>query len=484
MNESKFFLKRLSIYSISSLLDRAGFLLLLPVLLYRFSPAEYGQLALGLVTASFLLNLCDPGFSVGFMRYYDDETSGSRREKWTAYFWGMMIVAVLLLVFFTLLRGPYQTVFFTTELANRLLPLIICYVFFNIICYVFQIRFRIAGQPRNYLLTGLAINLLRLGLVYIGILVLGMGITGTFFGLLIANAVVALVLVWQARRELVFTLSLRLLKLFFKFGAPLAVTGLAFCGLELLDRLLLAALTGNTALIGIYDFNYKIAALMLLLITPLKMLWPEFVYRKKAGTSQAVYRLFIMLLSLGWLLITLFAPYVFVLTAIQDYRAEPALFALLALGYFFFGLHPFYEVGFHIDKKTVNILLAALLALAVNAGLNCLLIPRYQLMGAAGATAIAYAVLLLALVFLRYRAGIVDIKHLEAWRGIRLWMTMIIAVGTLFLVVEFPPLADLLLRIALTLPFIIVLGYRYFTMPGEEEPPPPPAARPPLRLVR
>lgn len=425
MSDSRLFFGRLGWYAAAGMIDRLVSLALLPLFVVFLTPDQYGLVALALAVASILLNLGDGGLSLGFMRDYDDETRGDRATKFSTYFWSVLLITLGLCVIAWPLAGT---------LGPGLRALTLLYVLFNLIGFTVLVRYRIEGRPRRYFLAGVALNALKLA--GIGSLLFGFAprAESVLLGFAGANAMVAAGLLFGSAAVIRLRYDGTLVKEYFRFGFPLALTALCFCGLEILDRFLLQAFTGSAAAVGIYDMNYKLAGLMLLVITPVIQLWPEYLYKKGSEVREATYQTYLLVLSYAWLLLMLATLWWACTHGDFDWFGL-WITPLVALGYFFYGLYPFYSAEFQTEKRTRPILLAALLALAVNLGANCWLIPfaattmmpEWAGHGAALATALGYATLIGALWFLRRRAGIARLDHWRVWRGTIPWFAALAA---------------------------------------------------------
>jgi len=74
------------------------------------------------------------------------------------------------------------------------------------------------------------------------------------------------------------------------------------------------------------------------------------------------------------------------------YAAAPVI-PIVAMSIMFYGVYTVFTVGIYVRRKTWLVFILTTLAALLNAGLNLVLIPRFQLIGAALSTLIAYGVL-------------------------------------------------------------------------------------------
>jgi O-antigen/teichoic acid export membrane protein len=157
--------------------------------------------------------------------------------------------------------------------------------------------------------------------------------------------------------------------------------------------------------VGIYSAGYKIANTLLLIFGAMQMALTPMFYQKMEDPNRLrfyskiiTYSIYIgMILTLG---ISFFGLEIIkVLSRNSDYwlanNAIPVLsFALL------FGMIRYYIAHFlSIAKKTRHIALITIFVAILNLGLNLLMIPRYNYMGAAFATLVAQLIFLLLMYY-------------------------------------------------------------------------------------
>ena len=187
------------------------------------------------------------------------------------------------------------------------------------------------------------------------------------------------------RELLAFCLPLVALALFTAFSASF-------------DRFLLVQLLGLDA-VAVYAAAVSLSSIPALFYTVLGFtLFPVLARHWSEGrrdeaarlTTQAL-QVFAFLCLPVALALALAGLALLPLLSTAEYRAEPAVFALLGLSVAAFGLYQIVLYALLLDGRSHQVLALAVAAAALNALLNLLLAPRWGLVGAAAAAAASNA---------------------------------------------------------------------------------------------
>jgi O-antigen/teichoic acid export membrane protein len=235
-----------------------------------------------------------------------------------------------------------------------------------------------------------------------------------------------------------FSLNTSYLKQLLRLGFPFIFSTIAVWSLTMSDRLILNYFRGAAA-VGIYALAYNFANLFnVFLFNPMTLFWAPFFFsyadeRSTETTKKLLNRSLVYFFLAGCILylgITLGSGDVLriftsLFAAKEGYWQAATLVPLLTLAPFLYLLN--YPAGSALlmAKKPEFIAKAAVIAAAVNVGLNFVFIPRLGAFGAAVATVIAYA-LFDGLVY-RWAQRIWPVHH--DWKGL--------AKGFLFLAIAF-----------------------------------------------
>lgn len=226
------------------------------------------------------------------------------------------------------------------------------------------------------------------------------GLRGFFEAVLLGEALSVLALAVTLAPRTGFGFSGPLFRQLAAYALPLVPNGILQFVLHQSNRYILDHLQGEDA-VGRYSFAFKLGQIpFFLVLTPFLMVWYPFIFSvgDEARQKELVARIAAWLLALVAALslgVALLAPELARLLAGQPGfdAAWPAI-PLVALGYWLWGAFQMAQTGFYVRKRTGRLpWLTGAAALAIVAA-NYALIPPLGWLGAAWATVIAFALLL------------------------------------------------------------------------------------------
>jgi len=254
-----------------------------------------------------------------------------------------------------------------------------------------------------------------LHLIFLGIL--GWGLRGFLLGLLIGEAATTLLLTGWILVRIGPRVSWSAFSPVLSYAAPLVPVGLFQLGLHQADRRLLEhVFTGTKGLdlVGIYGLGYKVSYLVnAMVLGPFLQVFQPYVFAlrdpaERARTVSLVSTWALATVASATLVVVLFGR-----QAVELLSGSPAfdgawrVIPWVASGYVFWALYNTAVIPLYLDKRTKPVALINALALVTNIGLNLLLIPRFEIVGAAAATLISFALLaVLGMLASRSAAGV------------------------------------------------------------------------------
>jgi O-antigen/teichoic acid export membrane protein len=179
------------------------------------------------------------------------------------------------------------------------------------------------------------------------------------------------------------------------FGLPLVPSGLAIWILTLLDRYFLKIFT-TMEMVGIYSLGYRISSIMsIVVIVPFSMAWSPLMLKwQKEPNAREIYantfRYFCIGAFFAALVLASLSKEVIMLMTTEAFHNAYKIVYFIVLAYLFHGIYMIFTTGCTIVRKTYFFAIATGIAAIMNTGLNILLIPRFEMMGAAIATVISY----------------------------------------------------------------------------------------------
>lgn len=382
-----------------------------PIFTRVFSVADYGTIDLVQKILLLLIAFSKMGLQNSALRFYDARSFGldpeAGRRYYSTMFFGMAFTATAVTVLFMAGVGLARGSVIDKPIAALLL-LGSGLIFLRAMESVLWSFLRIEERTKAYNVTTVALKASTIGAVCLFLLWVGPSASTFFWGAIAVEVVLVATMSLLLFRRGVLNLS-RFDSVLFRtavaFGLPLILYEVASVALITGDRLLVRHYLGAEAL-GLYSVAYGLSFYLNdLLIAPLNLaLLPIYM---RLWTSEGRERT-IEFLSVGldWFLMAAAGVFALALVTSRDgvtllasskYHAAASLMPMLVASLLIYTTHVFLSAGLLIQKRTGTMARLLVYSAAVNIGLNCVLLPRIGLQGAAIATLVSYSVCVLLL---------------------------------------------------------------------------------------
>ncbi len=394
--EIKKLFKHSAIYSFGNISGRIISFLLLPVYTRLLTTQEYGILAIITVFRSILQILVNLGSKSSVVKiFFEVDHKQERKEVISTGFYSLLIISfssILLLWFF---REKLAFFFIDNPKFTYLFSFALLASFFYIIKTIPLSVFRAQEKTVEY--TIFAFLTLILGLLFniVFVIVFRENIRGILKSAFLSEIIVFLLILIPFSKNLVLKFKKKYLTQMLTFGLPIVPSGLALWILTLLDRYFLKVFT-SMDIVGIYSIGYKIASIMsMLVIVPFTMAWSPLMlkwYKEKNAKElyANVYKYFSVAGFFLALIISLYSKEIIQIMTTPAYYTAYRIVPFIVLSHLFHGFYMIFAAGCTFARKTFYFPIATGVAALMNTVLNILLIPYYQMMGAAVATVISY----------------------------------------------------------------------------------------------
>jgi O-antigen/teichoic acid export membrane protein len=386
------------IYGLGSVAGSMVSFLLIPLYTHHLTPTEYGQLETILATYQIGLILFAWGMASSLYGTYfgrcQDESE--RRTLVTTAIFMVLGVAGLMALLGTLAAPALSALL--PDLGVRHLRAVIGLAALGAIGLLPLSILRARQKPHLFVALTLSQLLLTVGLNLYHVGMLGMGIEGVLLSMAIVQGGLAAV-----------TLAGVFWKYPPRFSPQLAWTLLSWGGLhlpnsiaawvtQLTDRYFLLWYT-TAAQVGVYSLGSKLGMIVMVgLATPFSLAWPAYMYSLAEKDPEGAPRVFAAALTYlmlaattAFLALALFSPEIVSWIATDSYRGAEEVIPLLLLASVLAAAHPVFLSGVNLARRFGFYLLFTGVGAGVNLGLNWLLVPRMEAMGAAIAKVVSYA---------------------------------------------------------------------------------------------
>ncbi len=242
---------------------------------------------------------------------------------------------------------------------------------------------------------------LRLGLAIAAIGFMSLKVDGILGSYLLISIMICIYMFFRIAGEHRVSprhFSTPLVKSFADYGFPVAGTCLCMWALSVADRFIIQLLKGPE-LVGIYASGYQVAGNLILLPSSLLMMGAYTVIiqvyeQKREGAVELLLErlagIFIIFGTAIVLFVGIFSGPITKIFLGQEFQAAANIMIFIAFGQFCLSLSGYVEISFQLTKKTAKMIILVFIAAALNIILNFMLIPVFEIKGAALATFFSY----------------------------------------------------------------------------------------------
>lgn len=386
------------VYGLSTVLGRLLNFLLTPLFTHLLSPSDNGVVATTYAYVAFLTVVFGLGLDTAYLRLGRREGKSDPRAFSTA-FWTVAGAAALFALALTLLADSLAPALEAPASVVRCAAWILALDAAASLPYAELRGSQRASTYASVKLAGLALNLL---LCWQFVARMDLGVQGVFLANLMASSLSLALLIPVLLRRVDGGVDAALLRPLLAFALPLVPAGLASMVVQVADRPILGVYY-DQATVGVYSANYKLGVLMMLVVTMFDQAWkPFFLQRAGRPDLDALMARVLTYFAAG-------AAWVFLAVALLAgpfvtaplFAGKPLIHPLfwgglpvvpvVTFGYLLAGLYYVMLAPLMVAGRTGAVAVATAVGAGVNLGALLLLVPSGGMMGAAWATAAAYA---------------------------------------------------------------------------------------------
>ncbi len=445
------------IYGAGHVAARGVTFLLLPIYTNIFSLVDYGIISLVYTFLGFMNVILHYGLDASLLKHYVPADIEERKSILTNAYASFLLTTIVFFLFLVFFRSDISGLLFGSPFPSITL-MVAGILFFDVLWSMHVLLLRAEGKPIFYTVVSFMNVILTLGLNILFVIYFKLGISGVLISNLITSGCIFFItLPIIIKRISITTLSVKQWKRMMKFGLPFLPAGIFSMILELSDRYILRYLT-NIETVGLYNAGYKLGMLMMLVVMGFNMAWQPYFLKKKKHEREYVANVTTYVLSvLGflWILILIwtetlvklkFGSFTFFG---EQYWASAQIVSIIALAYIFHALYLLQLPGVYLLEKSGWIAWIRGLGAVSNFILNFLFIPKYGIVGAAGATCLSF--ILMAVVLYLVNLKIFSIPYY--WNKIGL---ITITAGVIFFI-EFNFHLEFFMKIIMSFSYPVIL---------------------------
>ena len=465
-----------AIYGISTVLGRFLNFILVPFYTNVLKPGVYGVVTTVYAYIAFLNVIYTFGLEAAYFKYASTLEIGNKKENFST---------PLISIFCTSLFFSIILLLFSQDISNIAAGgnhIIVKYsagiLFFDALCVIPFATLRLEKKAKRFAFIKLFNIVINVTLNLVLLLVYHMGIEGIFISALVASIFTFVLLLPTIVSNFEFCFPKKLYKELLLFGLPYIPSALSVIIIQVIDRPILEKLL-NYEVVGVFQANYRLGIIMMLVVSMFEYAWrPFFLTNAKEENAKEIFARVLTYF-------TIFSCFIFLVVSLfisefvqiplpgrghiigEKYWGGLNIVPIILLSYIFNGFYTNFVVGVYIEKKTKYLPLVTGASAISNIVFNLILIPHFQMLGAACATLISYIVMAGGMYFLNQKFYRIKYEYKRL---------AIIAISTvlfflIFLIIRghFSILVEVIIKLLLICAFISSFFYTKFLYSNELE---------------
>ena len=406
--------KDTAIYGVSTIIGRFLGFLLVPFYTNVFSTYDFGVYSNIYAYIAFFNIVYIYGMDVAFMKYSSIAEDKDKKVIFSTPYILVFVTSILFSATIFLFRGSLNSLINVPGEYSYLLYYVILILLFDTLAMIPFANLRLQRRAKKFALIK-TLNIV-INLVINLVLVLGYkyGIEAIFISNVIASAFSFIAVLPEIIKYLELKIDFSLLKRVLKFGIPYLPASIAATMVQVIDRPILARISGESAL-GIYQANYKLGIFMMLFVSMFQYAWQPFFLNnaKEENAKQIFSKILTLYLVAASMLVVFLSLFIDNIATLDVYHGKTligseflsglSIVPVILTAYLFHGMYVNFTAGLYIKEKTQYFPLITAIGAGSNIIANLFLIPVWGITGAAIATLISYFLMALSIFIIVQR---------------------------------------------------------------------------------
>lgn len=408
MNNPKSHIKELfshtAIYGIGIMLNKVLSFLLIPIYTYFFSPADLGLYNLVQSLWLFIILIYVYGMETSFIRFFIDAKEDKSKSE--IYSTSLLLISFTSFVFSVIIyfsAGALSNLigFENIEKGKYLIKILSILLFFDTLSRFPLLLLRAELKAKIYFYISAVTLLINLVLNILFIAVFKFNIEAILYSYIISVIFTLLAGLMITKKFFSFKFSFKEAKELVIYGNKFIYFGLFLLLIDVSDRFFLKYFF-DESIVGIYSASYRLGTVMSLAIAAFRFSWTPYFLNisENPENKKIIANTFTYFVFAGLFLFLFFSFFTEPLVKISiggyslldsKYYSGLVIIPVILLSYFFSGLFANLNVVPFYTNKTSILFFISLEGLIINIILNVLLIPKFQMLGAAYSTLLTYA---------------------------------------------------------------------------------------------
>ncbi len=468
LHHLKSLLKDSAIYALGNISSKVVGFILLPFYVDKLTTTEYGMLGTLEATFQLITVLASLNLYVAFVRWYSDKELQGRQES---TFFTLLSVIIFIAIFLNICCYPFafniSQLLFDSGNYARLVRLMVCSAGIELIGTIPASLCRVKSKPVQYTRNIIIRLCVVLVLTILFIVVFDRKLEGIYEAQLIGGIVYLILFIPYVAQNIKIKFEKRILGKMFNYSLPLILSSSFGVLLGVADRFSLNFISGLVS-VGVYSLGFKLAnSIKVLIVQPISLALPPVMFQMaEKPNAQKFYAKIMTYFTFGLMFcvlgVSLFGQEaVKLLTAKEpDYWNAYTIIPFIAFGVLFGMMKDQAIYSLQIVKRTGIIASVIIFVSLLNVGLNLLLIPYMQAVGAALATFLSQLIYFFAMLYYAQRCYPVPYEFKKIFLSIGLGALFC---GIAYFISDWNLCWRLLIKILLLMsyPFLLYLFHFY-----------------------
>jgi O-antigen/teichoic acid export membrane protein len=386
------FFRDSAVYVLPAALSSGVSFFLFPLYAHRFTPRQYGDLDLLLLTGTLI------GFTVALEmyqavgRYVTGETDERLRKGYAST--GLFITVAMYSLFaivFELFAAPISRVLLGSQAPSELLRIATAWMCAQGLLNYTQAQLRWQLRPNAFAAASGVNAFGTVGAAAVFVFGLHLEVRGALLGQLTGSSLALLYVAVATRKTFALQFSLDKCRLLLRYSIPLVPSGVGVFLNLYADRLVIKHLR-SVADVGIYGVGYRISTIVLLLLVGFQgAATPLILAGKNDPTTPRdiarIMRIFWALALSSFVTLSLLATPIISILAASSYQNASGVVPFLVIASLFSGMY-FFAPGLVIAKKTITMAKLTAFSGIANLSLAIVLVPPLGIVGAGISTTV------------------------------------------------------------------------------------------------
>lgn len=400
------------IYGLGIMLNKSVGFLLLPLYTKYFPPEQIGLITLVQSLSLVLGVIYMFGMETAFMKYFIDAKDDESRS--VIYSSTLVLLSVTSLFISSVVfmnAGNIVSLLDFTERDESVFLIKILSIFLVVdTVYRFPLLFfRAKLESKTYAFINLLTFLVNIICNILFIVILKKGVESIFYSYIISVSLTFVLGLGLTKKYLTAKFSTRKIKEMLTFGNKFIFIGFFVLFIDVSDRFFLKYYF-DESLVGIYSANYRLASVMSFLIASFKFSWTPYFLNLNSdpGNKKIISSIFTNFIFTGTILFLLFSVFTELLVKISffgieflnaEYWSGLKVVPVILAAYFISGVYSTLNAAPFFTNNTRSILFITFAGVISNTVLNIILIPLFDITGAAVSTLLTYFIMFIIIYF-------------------------------------------------------------------------------------